>query len=280
MRGLDEPVPGLACDLRGDQHRQVRPVRQQPGQRKPQIGLDPPQQRRPGVRGGTPVRPVIKVPVSDQQPVLLQPPVELAGQDLLPGALARHPADLRADHGVGAALADRDHPDLRERRAVRVPRALTRVAERGGVLRRVRGVPLKAVDRHQPPARQERAPGQQLRHRHSHLAEQPPQRLIPQPLPGLGNPSGGRHAPRRVPAPPPRQRAGQPRRDLLIVIIGEQRHRHREIHHHVRRQLAIPPPGLPPGRRDRVIDRVPRNRGGQHPKRDLVRQPSPRHCLP
>ena len=151
MRGLDEPVPGLACDLRGDQHRQVRPVRQQPGQRKPQIGLDPPQQRRPGVRGGTPVRPVIKVPVSDQQPVLLQPPAEPAGQGLLPGALARHPADLRADHGVGAALADRDHPDLRERRAVRVPRALTRVAERGGVLRRVRGVPLKAAGRHQPP---------------------------------------------------------------------------------------------------------------------------------
>ncbi len=175
------------------------------------------------------------------------------------------------------ALADRHDPHLRESRAVRVPGRLAGVAELRGVLRRVRSVPLEPVDRHQPPPAQERAPGQQVRGRLRDLPEQLLQRLVPEPLPGLGDPARGRHAPRGIPALPRGQGPGQPRRDLLVVLVGEQGHRHREVDHHVRRQLAVPPPRLPPGSRDRVVHRVPGNRGSQHPQGDLVRQPAALH---
>jgi hypothetical protein len=81
-----------------------------------------------------------------------------------------------------------------------------------------------------------------------------------------------RHAPRIVPAPPRRERLRQPGRDLLIVIISEQGQGHHEIHHDVRRELPIRPLRLPARCGHRVIDRIPRHPGGQHPQRDLVRQ--------
>ncbi len=39
----------------------------------------------------------------------------------------------------------------------------------------------------------------------------------------------------------------------------EERQRHHQVHHHVRRELAVRPPRLLPGRGDRVIDRIPRH---------------------
>jgi hypothetical protein len=42
----------------------------------------------------------------------------------------------------------------------------------------------------------------------------------------------------------------------------------------VRREPAIGPLRLPARRGDGLINRIPRNRGGQHPQRDAVRQPT------
>jgi hypothetical protein len=145
---------------------------------------------------------------------------EPAGQGLLPGALAGHPADLGVDHGVWTALADRDDPHLRESRAAQVSGRLAGISELGGVVVCVRGVPLEPVDAHQPPSRQERAPGQQFRDRLRDLPGQLLQRLVPEPLPGLGDPARGRHAPRGIPAVPQDQGPGQPGRDLLVILLG------------------------------------------------------------
>ena len=66
----------------------------------------------------------------------------------------------------------------------------------------------------------------------------------------------------------------QPEGDLLVVVIGEQRQRHREIHHDVRREPAIGPLRLPARRGDRLINRIPRDRTGKHPQRDVFRRPA------
>jgi hypothetical protein len=42
----------------------------------------------------------------------------------------------------------------------------------------------------------------------------------------------------------------------------------------MRREPAIGPPRLPARPSDGLINRIPRNRGGQHPERDVVRQPA------
>ena len=84
-----------------------------------QVRFDPPQQRGPGVRGRAPVLPVIEVPVRDQQPVLLQPRVQLPRQRLLAAALGHARADRRQHRGVRRALADR--PALALGNAARVP---------------------------------------------------------------------------------------------------------------------------------------------------------------
>src|SRR5262249_2326947 len=57
--------------------------------------------------------------------------------------------------------------------------------------------------------------------------------------------------------PPPPQRPGQPDDDLLRVILAEQRHRHREVHHDVRRELPARPLRAPARGLHRVIDRIP-----------------------
>ena len=170
-----------------------------------------------------------------------------------------------------AALADRHDPHLRERCRSSPPPGYPNAAALPGVS----GIPLQPVDGHQPPGAQERPPGQLVSHRHRYPGEDVPQRLPAQPFPCPGDPARRRRPPLRVPAPPRAQPASQPGRDLLIVIAGEQRHRHREIHHDMRRQLPVRPPRLAPGRRHRVIDNIARHRGGQHPQRDLVRPADP-----
>ena len=113
--GLDELLPGRGLDLRGDQDRPVGAVGEDLQHGQPDVGLEPPQQRRPGVRGGAPVRPVVEAAVGDQQPVLLQLRVEPAGQRPLAAGLERERADRGQHRRVRRALADRDHLGLGER---------------------------------------------------------------------------------------------------------------------------------------------------------------------
>ena len=269
-------LPGLPGDLGADQDRPVGAIGQQVQHRQPQVGLDPPQQRRAGVRRGAPVLPVTEVPVGDQQPVFFQVRVQGAGQRLLPAALGGHRPDRRIDLRVRGALADRHHPHLGKRRR-RIILAGAREPERGDVLRRGRGVPLEPVHAHQPPRPQERPRRVLVRDRDRDLREQLLHRLMAQPLPGLGDPARRRDRPRVIPAAPLPQRLGQLDDDLLVVIVGEQRQRHDEIHHHVRRQL---PPGSLRAlarRLDRVIDRIPRHPGRQHAQGDRVGQTAASH---
>ena len=267
--GLDERFPLVPGDLRVDQDRPVRAVRQQFQDRQQQARLHPPQQFRAGAGGRAPVLPVIEVPVRDQQPVLLQARVQLPGQGLLPAALRGRRAHRGQHRRVRPALADRHHPDLRER-ALAIPAGPGR-AEGSPVLAGVRDVPLHPVHRHQPPRPQERPDRVQVRNRHGDLAEHLRHRLRPEPLPGLGDPAR-RRIPHLLPGSPAPQRLRQPGSDLLVIIVSEQGQRHHEIHHHVRRQLPPGPPRALPGRRDRVIDHIPRHRRRQHPQRDPVRQ--------
>src|SRR4029077_9521486 len=76
---------------------------------KPDVGLEPPQQRRPGARCRAPVLPVVKAAVGDEQPVLLQLGVEPAAQCALAAGLERVRADRGQHRRVRRALADRDH---------------------------------------------------------------------------------------------------------------------------------------------------------------------------
>jgi len=145
----DQRVPFPAGDPRGDQDGPVGAIGQHLQHRQPGVLLHPPQQGRPGIRRRAPVLPGIEVPVGDHQPVLFQPRVQLPGHGLLPAALA---AGRRAHHrqhrGVRAALADRHHPDLRERRLVIAPHP-----EDSPVRVRVRtshSIPSTDISRHGP----------------------------------------------------------------------------------------------------------------------------------
>ena len=109
-------LPRGALDLGVHQDGQVGAVDEELQRLQDQVRFHPPQQRRPGIRGGAPVRPVVEVPVGDQQPVLLQPRVELPRQGLLPAALGRARADRGQHRRVRRALADRHHPGLGKRR--------------------------------------------------------------------------------------------------------------------------------------------------------------------
>src|SRR5262249_7000005 len=145
---------------------------------------------------------------------------------------------------VRAALADRHHPDLRERRLI-IP-AGARRAESGAVLTGVRDIPFHPVHRHQPPRPQERPDRIQVRDRHRDLAEHLRQRLRPKPLPGLGDPAR-RRIPHLVPAPPAPQRPRQPGGDLRIVIVSEQRQRHHQTPPPPAPAAPPAPPPPPPG---------------------------------
>ena len=121
--------------------------------------------------------------------------------------------------------------------------------------RRVRGVPLKPVDGHQPPGPQER-PGSADRPPAPPPGRNVPQRLKAQPFPRPREPTevGAPHLASQhphAPSPPASRTATS-----FIVTIDE--HRHREIHHDMRRQLPIRPLRLPTARHDHIIEARPR----------------------
>jgi len=60
---------------------------------------------------------------------------------------------------------------------------------------------------------------------------------MPEPLPRLRQPARRHRALRQVPAAPLSQGLRQPDPGLLVILLGQQRQRHREIHHDVRREL-------------------------------------------
>lgn len=76
--------------------------------------------------------------------------------------------------------------------------------------------------------------------------------------------------------PGPQPRAGPPVREpghhLLAVITGPQPQSEREVHHHMRRQSGIPPPGLPAVRDDDLVNSLPGLLRGQHPERHELLQ--------
>src|SRR5262249_23769173 len=73
--------------------------------------------------------------------------------------------------------------------------------------------------------------------------------VIPPPLATSPPPPPHPHPP---PAPP-----GQPDDDLLRVTPADPRHRHRKVHHAVRRELPARPLRAPARGLHRVIDRIP-----------------------
>ena len=247
------------------------PVGQQLQRREPQVLLDPPQQVSAGAGGPAPVLPVIEVPVREQQPAFLQARVELPGQRLLPASLGDRRSHRGQGRSVRGTLSDDHQPHPRERPLIR------RRAERVPVRRRVRRVQLGTVDAHQPPPAKERAFGVQVRGRNGDLREQLRHRLRAEPLPRLGDRSLRRRFPPLVPAAPRPQRPRQQRHDLLIILRGEQRQGHNQVNHHMRRQLAAPPPHALPRRLNRVIDRIPRHPRRQHPQRHEISQRPPGH---
>jgi hypothetical protein len=172
---------------------------------------------------------------------------------------------------VRGTLSDGHQPHPRERPPIR------RRAERVPVRRRVRRVQLGTVDAHQPPLANERAFRVQVRGRTDDLREQLRHRLRAEPLPRLGDRSLRRRFPPLVPAAPRPQRSRQELDDLLVLLRGEQRQGHDQVNHHMRRQLAAPPPRALPRRLDRVIDRIPRHPRRQHPQRHEISQRPPGH---
>jgi hypothetical protein len=113
-------------------------------------------------------------------------------------------------------------------------------------------------------------PGEHGRHRLDDALEHLGHHAAAQPFTGLGDPTGGRHRPRGIPAPPPIRRPSDLRRDLFVVVLPEQAQRHRQIRRHVRRQLPTAAPRHDTTRRDRSIDCIPRHRCDQHTQRHLI----------
>ena len=269
--GGNQRLAAAALDRCLDQDRPVGAVGQQFQERQPGAGFHPPQQVGAGIGGCAPVGPSVEQPVRQQQPAFLQPRVEFPGQGLLAAALGHRRAHRRQHRRARPALADRDQPDLRVR-AVPGPRPERRPVRLG-----VRCLQLGPVNGHQPPRAEERAvrlqPGDGLRD----LREQLRHRLGAEALPGLGDRALRGRLPPPVPRPPRPQRPGQPLGDLLIVLIAEQRQRHDQVNHHMRRQLAAPPASTLPGRLHRIIDSVTGHPRRQNTKRHQVRQHQPGH---
>ena len=240
------------------------------------MGRGPPQQRRPGRHRGIPCGPGVEPAVGGEQFIGAQPRIQALGEGLLPDPVG---VDLGGDEGVGAALGQRDHPGLRERRTV-VPGP--GVAELGGVLVAVGHVDLEPVDPQQPPPAQKRPPRGAQRHvlrGHTRLTgdraagafEQLREHIAAQALAGLGDRRGGRHRPGRPPTVPAVQRPGDLGRDLFVVVLREQAQRQRQIRDHMRGQLGVrtllPHPASDHG----IIDRVPGHSVDQDPQRHLIR---------
>ena len=231
----------------------------------------------------------IEVPVGHEQPVRLQPRVQRAGQGLLAAALGHARADRRQHCRVRRALAYRHRPGLGKRRRGTVL-AGAGEPERGDIRLCGRDVPFQPVHAHLPPRPQERAFRVLGRDRHRDLREHLSHRLVSKPLPRLREPARRHHALRRIPAAPVREGLRQPDPGLLVILLGEKRQRHREIHHHVRRKLAALALRAFPRGLNRVINRVARHPGRQHAQGDPVAPPAlshtarlrhnPRSCRP
>ncbi len=216
-----------------------------------------------------------EVPVSRQQVTGGEPAQQLAGQRLLPGGQR---GGRGAQHRPGAAFAEAGHADLRERAA---PAVIARIAELGGVLRRVRKIQAHPVHRDQPHPRHERAllllPGQ----RPGHLLQQGCHHLPAQPLARIRDRRRRRLHPQRHahPEPPrPVQARDQLVPHLRVTGIEEQHHRQQVIHHHPRRQRARTL--LAHARLlDDPVHQLRREHLRQHADPDPVRQPVPGHHL-
>src|SRR5665647_3635515 len=90
------------------------------------------------------------------------------------------------------------------------------VPELARIRRGVRHIDVEPIDSQQPPPPQPRTPGEHRRHRLDHTLEHLGHNVAAQPFTGLGDPTGGRHRPRSIPAPPPIQRPSDLRGDLFV----------------------------------------------------------------
>ena len=70
----------------------------------------------------------------------------------------------------------------------------------------------------------------------------------------------------------PRQAVGQESQHILLGAFAVQRHADREVRHDTGRQRPAPQLG-PSAISDHLVDQRRRERAGQHPNRDNVRQP-------
>ena len=214
---------------------------------------------------------------------------QVRGQRLLGVGIA---ADRRAQQAAGPGLGRRDPPGLRERP---VPGLVRRPAEERGVLAAVRHVGHRPVHRdHAQPAAEH--PQRPVRPRRpGHVLEQHPHRISAQ-LPPAPRQRGDVRQPPLPPAPgvhpqPRRQPPGQQVRapPLAVQPVGqlghhlavpavpapEQPQRQDEIHHQPGREQPAPLLARP-GDLDDLVDQLRRERPGQYPDRDPVRQPAVR----
>ena len=264
--GVDDPLPTRPADTRPDHHAGVGPVGRDRHDRQAKLGRCPPQQRRPGTGRGGPAIEGVEVTVRGEQLIRAQPGVQPGGEG---GLTHREGINLGGQERVRATLSQRHHPRLRKRRTVLTGPGIT---ERRHVCVGVGHIDVEPVDGQQPPPPQPRPPRvgatNHLRHALEHIGHH----HRTQPLTRLRDPTGRRHLPRRVPATEPRQRPSHLRGDLGVVVIREQAQRHRQIHHHMRRQR---PTGTLRARTvygHRRIDHIPRHRRHQHTQRHLIRR--------
>ena len=211
---------------------------------------------------------------------------QVLSQRLLRGPVRAHG---RTEQAPGPRLGRRHPPDLRERA---VPGLVRRPAEERVILLAVRNVRHGPVYRHdpQPAAEHPRRPVRSRRPRH--LLEQHPDRCLPE----LAAAPRQRRDVRLPPPPavpgidpavlvqlPGQQVSAAP---LVVQAVGQLGHHQpvpavpapeqpqgqHEVHHQPRRQQ---PPALLPGSRrlNDLINQIRRERPGQHPDRDPVRQP-------
>ena len=166
------------------------------------------------------------------------------------------------EHRVRAALGQRHHPGLRERRTLTLvhpgpTEALVVLGGVGHIQTRSRRSPPAAAPPATPPAS----------HRSPTAAR--PDRTTPSPARTPTGPGPGRSptstATSPAPSPDrPRQPVGQQRQHVLIGALRMQRHPDREVRHHPRRQRPMPLLG-PTRLGDHLIDHTPAGTSGSAP---------------
>ena len=228
--------------------------------------LGPPQQVHTSCDAALEQREPAEPPVGQQHHARLEPVDQIRGQGVLRGGVG---PDLGVEDGMGAALGDRDQPSLRERGPLAPAHPGT--AEPLVIRRRVGDVEARPVDRGQPPSRQPRPRRAGGRQRLRDPPEQRPHRLSTQTLPCLEDRRLRRQR-NRLGAARPRQSVSHQPQHILIGPLGVQRHAHREVSHHPRRQRPMPLLGAATPS-DHLIDQFRRERATQHAHRHQIRQP-------